>query len=127
MKRKMNSRVIVMSMIIFLGIGISASARADDFPSVGFYLNNPNGENIYFDIYTFLNNKEDCMSKINEVQLKNVIFIHQSGQGNTLEGILNNDSLKDLKRLAFKDIYIDITTKEEIYTGLGELRVIDIY
>lgn len=120
------SKFLIMSLTVLLLIGFSNISYATDFPTVGFYVNHIEG-NVYFDIYTFLNNQELCMNKINEAGLKNVIFIHQTGEGNVLKEILFEYNFKDLIELNFEDIYIDIITGEEIQTGFDVFKVLDIY
>lgn len=119
-------KLITMSMIIVLLIGISSTTYATDFPTSGFYVNGQ-GENVYFDIHTFLNNQDTCMEKITRTGLKNVIFIHQSGKANTLEKILQEYSFKELKELDFEEMYKELLTGLEIYTGFDVFRVVDIY
>ena len=119
------SRLITMFMIIIFLTGISGISYAVDFPTVGFYVNGE--ENIYFDIHTFLNNQDLCIEKINEAGLGNVIFIHQSGDGNTLQDILAEYSFKELEELDFEEMYKELLTGLEIHTGFDVFRVVDIY
>ena len=119
------SKLIIMSITIILLTGISSISYAADFPTVGFYVNGE--ENLYFDIHTFLNNQDLCMGKINEAGLENVIFIHQSGNGNTLKDILAEYSFKDLEELDFEEVYKEILTNNELITGFNVFKVIDIY
>ncbi len=120
------SKLIIMSMTIILLVGISSITYAIDFPTVGFYVNGKDG-NVYFDIHTFLNNQDLCIEKINEAGLGNVIFIHQSGDGNTLQDILVEYSFKDLEELNFEEIYKELLTGDEIHTGFDVFKVVDIY
>ena len=115
-----------MCMTIALLIGISSITYAIEFPSVGFYVNGKD-ENIYFDVYTFLNKQDLCMEKINEAGLENIIFIHQSGKANTLQKILEEYGFRDLKYLDFEGIYNELLTEDEIHTGFDVFRVVDIY
>ena len=120
------SKLIIMSITIIFLIGISNINYAIEFPASGFYVNGRD-ENVYFDVYTFLNNERECMEVINSAGLRNTIFIHQSGNANTLQEILQEYNFRDLEELAFEDIYRVLFTDLEINTGFDVFRVIDIY
>lgn len=91
-------------------------------PSTGFYIEGDQGlDNSYFDIYTYLNYKAEAIEKINKAGLRNVVFVHQSKKGFTLDklaGMDVNDSiysiLKYLKKGDLANSYIDYLGKNEI-------------
>ena len=54
--------------------------------------------NLYVDIYNFINNTSQYSRKITEAGLENVLFVHQSGKGASLYSILNKSSEIPLDR-----------------------------
>lgn len=120
-------KLLAFTLILLIALSSVASFAAE-FPTTGFYVNNSvEGENVYFDVYTFLNNKKICLNEINEAGIENVIFIQQSGDGIILGDMLGDFSFKNIKDLNFDAEYKDIISGTKINTGFILFKVIEIY
>ena len=78
----------------------------------GFYVKGgEEQENLFIDIYTFLN--EDYEQYFTNANLENVLFVHQSGKGATLDEILAAESVEKALR------YLDENDFQEKYKVAG--------
>lgn len=113
-------RILWLVILILLTTNvIEAESKAQH--STGFYIEAKEGDSLYFDIYTYLNNKDKVISIISKEGLNKTIFIHQSGKGFTLRELNNKshdetieDILRQVRKPEFATTYLDFLTGEEI-------------
>ncbi|NMB10176.1 MAG: hypothetical protein GX982_05730, partial [Tissierellia bacterium] len=120
MDNKKTKYFLTLILIYILSINF---ALANDFENEkiksGFYVNGD--ENLYFDIYTYLNNPQEATLAITNAGLNNTTFVHQDGKGFTLGELINSPSdynienlLRTLTICDFEESYTDFSSREQI-------------
>lgn len=111
--RKLASFILALTIIIS-SISLSfAQGLNDSDIMTGFYVKDGQGNNIFIDIYTYLNNKETYLPIINN-GLENVLFIHQNGKGARLQEILDGNKFRELELNDFEETYKNAGNEDEI-------------
>lgn len=112
--------LITILIYILSGNFVLANSIGNEKIESGFYINGTT-DNLYFDIYTYLNNQKEAALAITNAGLNNIIFVHQNGKGFTLGELINSpsdynvdDLLRTLTKYDFEEVYIDFSSREEI-------------
>lgn len=120
--KKYNKLVaLILALTMLLSTAIVGFAEEGDpverKVETGFYIKakDENGESSFVDIYTYLNGDFDQL--LTDAGFENVLFVHQSGKGATLDKILQKgteEALDFLDETDFADEYKDEGTGETI-------------
>lgn len=123
MRRFKRATALFLALMMVLSIGIVSFAEEapnEQVASTGFYIRSEEG-NKFIDIYSYLNG--DYEQYITDAGLENILFVHQSGKGATLDKILEeetiNDALEILTEDDFEEEYMDVSTNKSIKPVLG--------
>lgn len=126
--RKLASFILALTIILStISLGMAQGLNESDIRT-GFYVRDENGNNIFIDIYTYLNNKDKYFPILNQ-GLDNVLFVHQNGTGATLKEILNEIGFRELVEDDFVESYKDasdeevtLNPKDALYSFTAELN-----
>lgn len=118
----MKKTIFIVTLILSLFLQSILASAEENYIRTGFYINGEGTEdNLYLDIYTYLNNKREATSIISKNGLKNTIFVHQTGKGFTLDELFNSpldasvdDVLRNLAKRDFATSYIDYSNGEKV-------------
>lgn len=110
---KLMTLLIVLTLILSTASMSFAQGINEGDIKTGFYIVDGAGNNIFIDIYTYLNNKEEYLNIINK-GLKNVLFVNQDKEGATLEEFLEKATFRELVLEDFEEIYKDERTDKDL-------------
>lgn len=123
----MKKTIFIVILILCLSLQSIPTNAEENHIKTGFYVNGKGTEdNLYFDIYTYLNNKREATSIISKNGLDNTIFAHQTGKGFSLGELFNSpsdisvdDILRNFAKRDFATSYIDFSNGQKVVVSLN--------